>query len=185
MWVRIPPLVQKWYTCFMSRRKYTKEILQEAVDKSFSVMEVLDCLGLARAGGSHSHISSMIRKHGIDTSHFLGKRYNTGKPPVNKRKPEDVLVLKPVGSTKEKTLALRKALIASGVDHQCSECGLKNIWNSKPITLEIDHIDGNWLDNRIENLRFLCPNCHSQQVTTNQPHKNRKTNNVSANQRRR
>jgi hypothetical protein len=50
-------------------------------------------------------------------------------------------------------------------DNVCSECNLKTIWNNKPIVLHIDHINGNWYDNNLSNLRFLCPNCHSQTPT--------------------
>lgn len=50
-------------------------------------------------------------------------------------------------------------------DHQCSECSLTSIWMGKPIVLELDHINGVGNDNRLENLRFLCPNCHSQTST--------------------
>ena len=46
--------------------------------------------------------------------------------------------------------------------HKCVECGLKDSWQNKPINLELDHINGIRSDNRLENLRFLCPNCHSQ-----------------------
>ena len=44
----------------------------------------------------------------------------------------------------------------------CSVCGLLDSWNNKPLTLHLDHINGINNDNRLENLRFLCPNCHSQ-----------------------
>jgi hypothetical protein len=47
----------------------------------------------------------------------------------------------------------------------CSSCGLQKTWNNKPIVLEIEHIDGNSENNRIENLTLLCPNCHSQTPT--------------------
>jgi Zn finger protein HypA/HybF involved in hydrogenase expression len=49
--------------------------------------------------------------------------------------------------------------------HTCSECSLESVWNGKPIVLELDHINGVSNDNRLENLRFLCPNCHSQTTT--------------------
>lgn len=51
------------------------------------------------------------------------------------------------------------------IDEECERCGLKDTWNGKSITLELDHINGNSDDNRLENLRFLCPNCHSQTET--------------------
>ena len=57
-----------------------------------------------------------------------------------------------------KSLIIKEELIK----YQCSECGIKNIWNGKNLNLHIDHINGIRNDNRIENLRFLCPNCHSQ-----------------------
>jgi len=50
------------------------------------------------------------------------------------------------------------------VEYVCTECGITN-WNGKDIVLEIDHINGDNTDNRIENLRYLCPNCHSQTST--------------------
>lgn len=47
----------------------------------------------------------------------------------------------------------------------CSECGQPNTWNNKPLTLQLDHIDGNSDNNQLSNLRLLCPNCHTQTVT--------------------
>lgn len=48
---------------------------------------------------------------------------------------------------------------------ECEWCGLGPEWNGKPIVLELDHVNGNPRDNRLENLRILCPNCHSQTDT--------------------
>ena len=57
-----------------------------------------------------------------------------------------------------KSLIIRENLI----EYRCSECDIKNIWQGRNLNLHIDHINGVRNDNRIENLRFLCPNCHSQ-----------------------
>lgn len=44
---------------------------------------------------------------------------------------------------------------------RCALCGTAPSWRDRPLTLEVDHVDGDWRNNRIENLRLLCPNCHA------------------------
>ena len=61
---------------------------------------------------------------------------------------------------------LKIRLINEGkLEYTCAICGNNGFWNNQPLTLTLDHINGKHLDHRIENLRFLCPNCHSQTET--------------------
>jgi hypothetical protein len=66
---------------------------------------------------------------------------------------------------REKPKALRRALEDTGRPYLCAECGIGDSWNGRPLTLHVDHIDGQFWDCRIDNLRFLCPNCHGQTAT--------------------
>lgn len=146
--------------------KYTKEILTEAAKNSSSVMGVIRYLGLRQAGGTHSHISRMLKKHSIDISHFTGRAHNKGKTAYNKQSADEILVRLPAGSARQKTEKLRRALKDIGVVEECS-CGLTDEWQGKKLRLEVDHIDGDFLNNLRDNLRFICPNCHSQEISTN------------------
>jgi len=144
--------------------KYTKDIILEAVKTSISIHGVLDKLNLSKTGGNHSYIKSRIVFFKIDTSHFLGKGSNLNCSPINKKTPQQALVELPFGSAREKTKVLRRCLIEIGKEHKCegTNCGISDKWLDKKITLQIHHIDGNGLNNKIDNLMFLCPNCHSQ-----------------------
>ena len=144
---------------------HSDEELAQAVAASISMAEVLRRLGIKQAGGSQAHMSRRIRSLGIDTSHFRRQAHNKGKPSLNRAHPELVLRVLPPGSGRIKTPQLRRALIAMGVPELCAECGCEPHWRGKSLRLVIDHRNGDWLDNRLENLRFLCPNCHAQTAT--------------------
>ena len=151
----------------MKKTKYTKEILSPIVKSSFSMMEVLSKLGLKKSGGNHSHIKKIILRHEINFSHFLGKRSNTGKTPANKHTIEsftdEVLCRNGKGwignSIKEKLYEFNLK------EEICEECGQLPFWNGKKLSLQLDHIDGDHFNNELENLKILCPNCHTQTKT--------------------
>ncbi|MGC4980971.1 HNH endonuclease [Streptomyces sp. DT193] len=135
--------------------------LREAVAQSLSIAGVLRLLGRQDNSRLRALIPQLTAAYGIDTSHFLGQAHQRGKPgPTPLKRPEDLLV-KQSGKRRTRTALLRRALREIGVSEECAECGTGPEWLGEPMTLEIDHINGDWSDDRRENLRLLCPNCHA------------------------
>ncbi|WLF45448.1 HNH endonuclease [Rhodococcus opacus] len=145
--------------------KYTREVLEQAVAESTSYAGVMRYLGLKPAGGTHAHLSRQIKKFGIDTTHFTGSAHTKGKRARNRMSWEEILVKRPPGSARVKPHLLRRALIEAGVEYKCVLCGLGDDWCGLPLILHVDHIRGDPSDSRLEQVRFLCPNCHSQTAT--------------------
>ncbi|MEW2566566.1 HNH endonuclease signature motif containing protein [Streptomyces sp. NPDC047070] len=135
--------------------------LRQAVAQSISIAGVLRALKRPDNSRLRTLLPRLTDEYGIDTSHFLGQAHQRGKPgPTPLKRPEDLLV-KHSGGRRTRTSLLRRALLESGVPEECAECGTGPEWLGDPMTLEIDHISGDWADDRAENLRLLCPNCHS------------------------
>lgn len=126
---------------------------------------VLQKLGLVPAGGNYHQVSLRIVALELNTNHFMGKGWNVGwqfDPRAPKRKLSELLVKdRPTQSHK-----LRLRLIDEGLKQpKCEECGWGKTAPDGRLPLELDHINGDHYDNRLENLRILCPNCHSLQPT--------------------
>lgn len=145
--------------------KYTRELLEDAVAHSLSIAGVLRYLGVRQSGGAHAHISRTIKRMEIDTSHFTGKGWRRNRTFPDRRSPEEMLRVLPPGSGRPAAQRLRRWLLLTGRPYICEACGNDGNWLDQPITLHVDHINGDYLDNRPENLRFLCPNCHAQTPT--------------------
>ncbi|WP_443059872.1 HNH endonuclease signature motif containing protein [Streptomyces sp. NBC_00467] len=139
-----------------ARVRHTEERLRELAAGSTSVAEVVRRLGINPVGGNQAHISRRITALGIDTSHFEPTR--RGRPATSR---SSRLVLGAPSDGRTPGGHLRRELLRAGVPESCSLCGIGTEWNGRPLGLEVDHVDGRWWDNRRENLRLLCPNCHA------------------------
>jgi hypothetical protein len=145
--------------------KYTKEMLEPIVESAKSFSDVSRAVGIRPASGAQGHLAKRIEEFGIDTSHFNGKSWSKGMVFDNRRKKwQDVLIDRSMNAKPSRTDVdiLYRSMVESGVEEVCSECGQGTMWNGKPLTIQVDHLNGNPYDDRKENLRFLCPNCHTQ-----------------------
>ncbi|MEU1310745.1 HNH endonuclease signature motif containing protein [Streptomyces cinnamoneus] len=151
-----------------TRRPYRKygqrpspSALHEAVTQSTSIAEALRRLDEPDTTSRRVALRQWISDDGLTTSHFLGQAHQRGKPGTTPKKTSQELLVRHSGSRRTSTFLLRRALSEIGVPEQCASCGTGPAWHGKPMTLEVDHINGDWTDDRPENLRLLCPNCHA------------------------
>lgn len=140
-------------------------LLRTAVATVRSYAEVIRGLGLEPSGSRHRLVKAEIDRLGLDVSHFLGPAHLRGVPSPRRRAAAQVLVHDPGLRYRADSAKLRRALLEVGVPELCAGCGVGAEWRGMPMTLQIDHVSGDFRDNRRENLRFLCPNCHAVTIT--------------------
>ena len=135
---------------------FTEEEIRKIVSQSITKAEIAKKLGYSSDGGTtHQTLNKYFTEHNIDTSH-LGKK-------TIKYTEETVFC-------KDGTIA-QHALVkwykkGKYTPYECSICGQQPFWNDKPLIMILDHINGNHHDDRLENLRWVCPNCNYQLETT-------------------
>jgi hypothetical protein len=135
--------------------RFTEEQARAAIAAARSYSDALQRLGLRPAGGNHGTLKKYIARWGISIEHFdFGARR-----PVREATPlAEVLV---EGSTYHRG-HLKRRLLAEGIkQRRCELCGQGELWRGKRMALVLDHINGVWNDNRLENLRIVCPNCNA------------------------
>jgi 5-methylcytosine-specific restriction endonuclease McrA len=159
----------------MKQRKKTSVIwttpqneLQKILDESSSVVEVLKKLGYDGYNGNHRTVTKRINSGEFDLTKFNENK----KEELSSRTIRERLANKisndqvfTENSTYHRTNLKLRLVKEMGFEYKCSDCGITDSYNGKPISLQLDHINGINNDNRLENLRFLCPNCHSQTGT--------------------
>lgn len=134
--------------------RVTLDQIKQAVSSSKTFLEISNKLKVSR-----HYIRKICKENSIDTTHF--SKCAT-RPYTFEEVFWDRTGVESVRSSITKNYILKNNLLPK----ICSECGCPPEWNNKPLTLELDHIDGNPLNDTFENLRFLCPNCHTQQETS-------------------
>lgn len=134
----------------------TKEQLLQAIEKTESAVQASRLLGLM-----YTTFIRRCKEHGVYAPNQGGK--GTAKPrPGQRISIESILS----GEKMMSSSAIKKKLLAAGLKkEECEECGLGPFWNGRKLTLQLDHKDGDRTNNAFENLRMICPNCHTQTHT--------------------
>lgn len=147
-------------------QRYPDELLIGTARESRSMADFVRRLGTNVSGNMYRHIRSRVQRLGIDTSHWTVGNSGLHHIGGSKRKSSaEILRVYSAEETLPNTGTARRALVETGVPFICAECGSPPVWKGKPLVLQIDHVDGNRRDWRRRNLRFMCPNCHSQTPT--------------------
>jgi len=156
-------------------RTWTDAQFVAAVTANTNFTDVIRALGLRPAGGNHRTMRKHAVRLGLGTSHFTLERRLRGLNAVrNARRLTTADVF--CAPSRVRSAALRR--FAKRLIHpmRCARCRNTGVWRRKPLTLQLDHVNGVYDDNRLENLRWLCPNCHSQTATFAGKGKRRATN---------
>lgn len=147
-------------------QKYSKEEVQIAVSNADCYAQVFRNLGLGVNGGSYKWLKNLIKENEIDTTHFLSRKELAIRSLTfqDKEKKQQQYTNNDISTDKRlSSSTIRKFMIVKGFVEKCNICELTE-WQGSLLRLDIDHMDGNPLNNKLENLQFICPNCHRQKT---------------------
>jgi len=135
-----------------------------AINNSTSLKEVLNYMGMDNTGSNYIALHKHVKRLNINISHLAQGKTKHSKIFSIKLVLSDILVAN--SPYKGGTSHLKKRLLQAGLlEYRCVKCGNDGNWCNEKLVLQLDHINGTRSDNRLENLRILCPNCHTQTVT--------------------
>jgi len=142
----------------------SKEEFQALLNECYSYSDILKKKNMCVTGHQYTVIKTRIKNDNLDISNFnLSKCQGVNRTRNTKKIPANDLFCEKSGS--HTCTAKKRILEENLIPYKCSKCSNSGQWESNPLTLQLDHINGNRNDHRLENLRFLCPNCHSQTNT--------------------
>jgi len=146
------------------KRKWSENDLRKATKQSTSVRQILHKIGLIEAGGNYAQIKKYLEEYKIDISHLKGQGWNKGLRGIGKPIiPLNKILVK---NSNFQSYKLKNRLFDVRLKKPvCEKCGWSKKSKDGRIPLELDHMNGNSKDNRLKNLRILCPNCHSLEPT--------------------
>lgn len=143
--------------------RVSDEEITAAVPNSLNWSDLLRNVGLCESGSSQHGIRQRVKALGLDTTHFSGHNRRAVLGHTGRSAPISEFLRNP---RKVNSSHLKGRLIQEGMlENRCTECGQDSTWNGKHLVMQLDHIDGDRLNNLLDNLRLLCPNCHSQTPT--------------------
>ena len=149
----------------MARPPFDKAKFIDAIKQAQSAAEALRLLGRVPAGGNYKVLYSKIERLGLDTSQWLGQAHLRGKTHTWAKCIPLEKILVSDSPYRGSTSLLKKRILSSKLlAEKCAICGISE-WLGIALVLHIDHLNGINNDHRLENLRLLCPNCHSQTLT--------------------
>jgi len=134
------------------------EGLRAVVASKRNIGECLDYFGIRRGGKSYQVFRDICAEYGIELN-FPDAYAST------RLVPNSEIFIEDSPYVNNRVELKKKALRAGYLENECYICHLGPVWNGQPLVLQLDHINGKNNDHRPENLRILCPNCHTQTET--------------------